>query len=250
MKYNDQFKMDVAIEVIQSKQSVSVIAKQYGIHPSTLYRYMNTNFEKIINRLDYLKYLKRMDRRDKKLESNQPLREDFEDKTLLKESNLWAGWENPEEMLKREHLELSRLLGGDPLEEVSEIPTKKDTTIEITFLKKMKPLEDIKEESQVTIHFKYTGSMWGDKIRIWKSTFLHAKGSSHRSSLVHVENISVHPTWTHVSAGETINFTLIFSGLPKDCEFFDLIEDIPEPGGFIINDIKRNNSDVYHFTMT
>jgi transposase-like protein len=208
MKYNDQFKMDVAIEVIQSKQSVSVIAKQYGIHPSTLYRFMNTNFEKIINRLDYLKYLKRMDRRDKKLESNQPL------------------------------------------QEVSEIPTKKDTTIEITFLKSKKPLEKIKEESQVTIHFKYTGSMWGDKIRIWKSTFLHAKGSSHRSSLVHVENISVHPTWTHVSAGETINFTLIFSGLPKDCESFDLIEDIPEPGGFIINDIKRNNSDVYHFTMT
>jgi transposase-like protein len=208
MKYNDQFKMDVAIEVIQSKQSVSVIAKQYGIHPSTLYRYMNTNFEKIINRLDYLKYLKRMDRRDKRLESNQPLLE------------------------------------------VSEIPTKKDTTIEITFLKSKKPLEKIKEESQVTIHFKYTGSMWGDKIRIWKSTFLHAKGSSHRSSLVHVENISVHPTWTHVSAGETINFTLIFSGLPKDCEYFDLIEDIPEPGGFVINDIKRNNSDVYHFTMT
>jgi transposase-like protein len=207
MKYNDQFKMDVAIEVIQSKQSVSVIAKQYGIHPSTLYRFMNTNFEKIINRLDYLKYLKRMDRRDKRLESNQPL------------------------------------------QEVSEIPTKKDTTIEITFLKSKKPLEKIKEESQVTIHFKYTGSMWGDKIRIWKSTFLHAKGSSHRSSLIHVENISLHPTWTHVSAGETINFTLIFSGLPKDCEYFDLIEDIPEPGGFIINDIKRNNSDVYHFTM-
>ena len=207
MKYNDQFKMDVAIEVIQSKQSVSVVAKQYGIHPSTVYRFMNTNFEEIINRLDYLKYLKRMDRRDKKLESNQPL------------------------------------------QEVSEIPTKKDTTIEITFLKSKKPLEKIKEESQVTIHFKYTGSMWGDKIRIWKSTFLHAKGSSHRSSLVHVENISVHPTWTHVSAGETINFTLIFSGLPKDCEYFDLIEDIPEPGGFIINEIKRNNSDVYHFTM-
>jgi len=207
MKYNDQFKMDVAIEVIQSKLSVSVIAKQYGIHPSTLYRFMNTNFEKIINRLDYLKYLKRMDRRDKRLESNQPL------------------------------------------QEVSEIPTKKDTTIEITFLKSKKPLEKIKEESQVTIHFKYTGSMWGNKIRIWKSTFLHAKGSSHRSSLLHVENISVHPTWTHVSAGETINFTLIFSGLPKDCESFDLIEDIPEPGGFIINDIKRNNSDVYHFTM-
>jgi transposase-like protein len=208
MKYNDQFKMDVAIEVIQSKQSVSVVAKQYGIHPTTLYRFMNTNFEEIINRLDYLKYLKRMDRRDKKLESNQPL------------------------------------------QEVSEIPTKKDTTIEITFLKSKKPLEKIKEESQVTIHFKYTGSMWGDKIRIWKSTFLHAKGSSHRSSLIHVENISLHPTWTHVSEGETINFTLIFSGLPKDCEYFDLIEDIPEPGGFIINEIKRNNSDVYHFTMT
>ena len=151
--------------------------------------------------------------------------------------------------LKRMDRRDKRLESNQPLQEVSEIPTKKDTTIEITFLKSKKPLEKIKEESQVTIHFKYTGSMWGDKIRIWKSTFLHAKGSSHRSSLVHVENISVHPTWTHVSAGETINFTLIFSGLPKDCEYFDLIEDIPEPGGFIIKEIKRNNSDVYHFTM-
>ena len=55
MKYNDQFKMDVAIEVIQSKQSVSVIAKQYGIHPSTLYRFMNTNFEKILRTKHYSK---------------------------------------------------------------------------------------------------------------------------------------------------------------------------------------------------
>jgi len=37
-------------------------------------------------------------------------------------------------------------------------------------------------------------------------------------------------------------FTLIFEGLDKPRKHFDLVEDIPEPGGFII---KRNKSDVY-----
>ena len=47
-----------------------------------------------------------------------------------------------------------------------------------------------------------------------------------------------------VGIGE-VNFTLIFTGLPKDCNYFDLFEKIPEPGGFLVKNIKRNNSDVY-----
>ena len=48
-----------------------------------------------------------------------------------------------------------------------------------------------------------------------------------------------------VANGQTINFTLIFSGLPKHCKLFDMVENIPEPGGFVFENIVRNNSDVY-----
>jgi hypothetical protein len=45
--------------------------------------------------------------------------------------------------------------------------------------------------------------------------------------------------------GKSFRFTLIFSGLSKSCEFFDLLEDIPEAGGFFIQNIKRNKDDIY-----
>lgn len=111
-------------------------------------------------------------------------------------------------------------------------------------------LNQVKEEAQVIVHCSYTGTMCDDKIRIWKSTFLYAKNSSHRSKLVHVENITMYPTWMNVDWGQTVNFTLIFTGLPKHCKQFDMIENIPEPGGFVIKNIERNNSDVYLLDMT
>ena len=36
-----------------------------------------------------------------------------------------------------------------------------------------------------------------------------------------------------------------FSGLPRSCTSFDLIERIPEPGGFEVRNIGRNKTDVY-----
>jgi hypothetical protein len=59
-------------------------------------------------------------------------------------------------------------------------------------------------------------------------------------------DFNIAPEWTYVPEGKTSRFTLIFAPLPKSCEFFDLLEDIPETGGFFIQNIKRNKSDVYH----
>lgn len=108
-----------------------------------------------------------------------------------------------------------------------------------------KLLNQVREESQVIVHCSYTAKMFYVSIRIWKSIFLYANGSSHRSRLVHQENITLYPIWTPVAIGQTIIFTLIFIGLPKHCKQFDLIERIPEPGGFEFRYIERNNSDVY-----
>ena len=53
------------------------------------------------------------------------------------------------------------------------------------------------------------------------------------------------PYWTEVPSVKEYWFTLIFSGLPKDCKLFDFVEEIPQEGGFLVTDIDRNESDVY-----
>ena len=52
MKYNTRFKMDVAFEVVQTNQSVAEVAKKYGIHPSTVYRWKKDILEPFINALN------------------------------------------------------------------------------------------------------------------------------------------------------------------------------------------------------
>ena len=52
-------------------------------------------------------------------------------------------------------------------------------------------------------------------------------------------------TWLQLEPLMIFNFTLVFSGLPKSCKMFDLVEEIPQSGGFYHGKIKRNKSDVY-----
>jgi len=117
----------------------------------------------------------------------------------------------------------------------------------------IKPEKKIREETtkekQVIIHCAFTSSHGDIGIRIWPSTFLIAKDVSHRSELVLAENIPLAPEWLNVPGGSYLNFTLIFSGLPDECRVFDLVEEIPQPGGFFISNIERNGSDVYTINM-
>lgn len=106
--------------------------------------------------------------------------------------------------------------------------------------------EETQQESQVTVHCTFTSKGLGERIRIWDSTFLICSETGHKSKLLYSENISLYPVWMDVVFGATVSFTLVFSGLPKSCGEFDLVEDIPEPGGFAEYGIKRNSSDVYY----
>jgi len=109
----------------------------------------------------------------------------------------------------------------------------------------------IEEEKQVIIHCCFPASPFlGNLIRIWHSTYLFDNQSEHRSKLIHAENISISPYWTPVPFMKDFWFTLIFSGLPKDCKSFDLKEVIPEEGGFFVESIKRNSSDVYRVKIS
>ncbi len=104
------------------------------------------------------------------------------------------------------------------------------------------PLHEVEEKGIVIIHCHYSG---GGAVRIWRSTFLFDTSSNIRSKLIHVENVSMAPQWTLVNEGKKHIFTLYFEGLPKGCALFDLHEIIPQPGGFFIPGISRNNEDVY-----
>lgn len=110
-------------------------------------------------------------------------------------------------------------------------------------------LSQIHEEGMVIVHCIYDAAMDGG-IRIWPSTVLIDKASGERCKMHHAENITIAPEWTYVPEGKTYRFTLIFAPLPKSCESFDLLEDIPQSGGFFIQNIRRNKSDVYHVVIS
>ena len=121
--------------------------------------------------------------------------------------------------------------------------TKRRTIVQV------KQKEEADVESQVVVHCRFTGRFDDDKVRVWKSTFLVAKDSEHRSELVSAFNVSMYPEWTILKKGAVLNFTLIFTGLPKSCRSFDFLEIIPQPGGFVKRNIARNQTDVYRIVI-
>ncbi len=80
-------------------------------------------------------------------------------------------------------------------------------------------------------------------MRVWPGTCL-VQENGVRKKLIQAYGISLYPDWQIIQQG-AICFTLVFEGLDKDCRKFDLVEDIPEPGGFLVKDFERNELDVY-----
>jgi hypothetical protein len=105
-------------------------------------------------------------------------------------------------------------------------------------------------EQQVIVHCEFNpGIFWGPRLRIWPTTYLIPKGGTSKSKLIHAEHISFYPEWTPIKRLQVHRFTLIFEGLPQDCTTFDLVEEIPEPGGFEVHDITRLPSDIYTISL-
>lgn len=125
------------------------------------------------------------------------------------------------------------------------VKTKPDIGIDVVASIMPEHLED----SFVYVHCYFDNLGEEMLIRIWRTTFLVDKASGARSQLLHAENITIAPTWTLVPGNLMFHFLLIFSGLPKSCTQFDLVEEIPQPGGFYVANILRNNADVYHINI-
>jgi len=99
------------------------------------------------------------------------------------------------------------------------------------------------EERQTIVH---CACAEGIAYRIWPSTYLVEHGADRRAKLITAFNISFAPQWC-LSDGK--GFTLIFEGLSKGCTSFDLIEMIPQAGGFEVFNIQRNEMDVYQVSF-
>lgn len=108
---------------------------------------------------------------------------------------------------------------------------------------------DVLEDSYVYVHCQFPIPAPGMLIRIWKTTVLKDCHSSGQSQLIHAENISYAPQWTLIPDQGVYSFLLIFSALPKTCTMFDLVEEIPQPGGFLVKGIARNKTDVYRINI-
>lgn len=102
------------------------------------------------------------------------------------------------------------------------------------------------EERQTIVHCTISSDDENYAYRIWPSTFLIERETDKRAKLITAFNISFAPQWT-MNDGK--GFTLIFEGLSKGCKIFDLKEIIPQEGGFEVNDINRNKTDVYYVSF-
>jgi len=105
----------------------------------------------------------------------------------------------------------------------------------------------IREERQTILHCTLSrpasgGQGWDILVRIWPSTWLVQEDGTRRK-LLFSEGIALFPHWLPVRLPYT--FTLIFEGLDPGCKVFDLVEDIPQSGGFNVTGITRNRTDVY-----
>jgi hypothetical protein len=125
-----------------------------------------------------------------------------------------------------------------------EPPVKGKPSVDLEVLYMIHP--ELWTESHVYVHCHFDNRFKDMLLRVWRSTFLVDKASAYKSALVHAENITYAPQWTLIPDNTTYSFLLIFEALPKGCTLFDLVEEIPQPGGFFIADIQRNTRDVYH----
>ena len=108
----------------------------------------------------------------------------------------------------------------------------------------VKELMAAQTEECTIVHCRYfTTEPTG--VRIWPQTFL-VEDTGRRCKLIKNFNIAIMPQWTfHLVANTFIRFTLVFEALAKDCTFFHLLEDIPQPFAFYSNRVTKNSSGVY-----
>jgi hypothetical protein len=127
------------------------------------------------------------------------------------------------------------------------VPEKKKTVPVPDELKST--LEITETESQITVFINRGIQSFGCSERIWPCIELRSKTTDERAKLLHLEGLLPFPNWTHVAAGQHLSYCMVFERLGKNATRFDIVEEIPSPGGFFLPDVVRNQTDVYHFQL-
>lgn len=132
------------------------------------------------------------------------------------------------------------------MNEFPDIKTKPKVKIDQKLLQKSKAL--LETERQVVVHIRLQVSEVPSLIRIWPNTFLICGTTHSKSKLLNADRISFAPMWTQIDK-RSYRFTLIFEGLPKECTFFDLVEELDTMDRFEYYGIARNQCDIYHLDL-
>ncbi len=130
---------------------------------------------------------------------------------------------------------------------IKEPPVKAKPSVDMEVLASIHP--ELMDDAYVYVHCHFENKWQDMLIRIWKTTFIIDRAGGSRSQLIDAENICYAPQWTLIPDNQPFTFLLIFPGLPKSCQQFDMLEDISEPGGFFVKNIQRNEQDVYHVDL-
>ena len=104
-------------------------------------------------------------------------------------------------------------------------------------------LSILTEEKQIIIHCLVKGEA---VLSIRPDCFLMSNKPHRKSFLLFNFGVLLHPK---TSYGIDQTFTLIFGGLDKDCNKFNFIEGKLHKGMFLVQDIIRNEEDIYHITF-
>jgi len=128
-----------------------------------------------------------------------------------------------------------------------EIVTQPKVWLDPGLLESLKTLYQEENQVIVHVHLKVRNPPLG--IRIFPSTFLIPREDGPSSKMIQSIGISKAPQWMYIDHKSCV-FTLIFEGLAKECQLFDLVEVIPLTDPFEFHGIVRNQTDVYHLSMS
>jgi hypothetical protein len=124
------------------------------------------------------------------------------------------------------------------------VPSSPKPTVKLDKFLKLKLLKKFEEQGNAIVHCSCAVPENG-KIRISGSTELFDLDNGCCIRMLHALNIPIAPKWKNIKTETTLTFTLTFAPLPKNCTVFDLVENGPKAGAFIVQGIVRNDQDVY-----
>lgn len=111
------------------------------------------------------------------------------------------------------------------------------------------------EQGQVIVHCLHYGcsSECGRTIKceiaLSPDVQLLPNGDADASKLIQSHNIGLPPT-RNFKKSYCTKFTLVFSGLPKDCIEFDFFDPFQAWGGWHVKKIERNKTYIYYLNFS